>query len=240
MPASPLLALLLSASAPGLSATVLEAGRYSLVVEVVGQRSVPFLGDVEMRTRTTTLVDLVHDGDELVATEQVCAITSQGLAPFGVLFDGAAAPASMASLGRPTWRIPAKSDGAKSDRVRIDLGARAFGYTGGALPTRADDPRVTDPDGNGRRGALLHMDVSGVGRLNIDVVGLWATTLDGEVIAPGLARGLVKVRSEERILAGLPIPAQLGPIRIDERRSTFTLTRLPSDTAGCAIALAGR
>jgi hypothetical protein len=240
MPAILLVALLVSAPAsePMLAPVVepvLAPGRYSLVIDVVGQRSVPLLGDVEMRTRTTTLVDLVQDGDELVATEQVCAITSKGLAPWGVLFDGAAAPASMAALGRPTWRTSATND-----RVRIDLGARSLGYTGGALPTRADDPRITDPDGNGRGGALLHMDVNGVGRLSIDVVGVWATVLDGEVIAPHLARGRVKVRSEERILAGLPVPAQLGPIRIDERRSTFTLTRLPTANAACAIALAAR
>lgn len=143
MPAFPLLVLLLSAPPPA-HAPELAPGQYALVVEVVGQRSVPILGELEMRTRTTTFVDLVRDGDELVATERVCAIASTGVAPWGVLFDGGAAPASIASLRRATWRIPAMSD-----RMRIDFGARPLGYTGGALPTRDDDPRVVDPDGNG-------------------------------------------------------------------------------------------
>lgn len=81
----------------------------------------------------------------------------------------------------------------------------------------------------------MQMDVKGIGRLSIDVVGLWTTTLDGAVVTSELARGRVKVRSEERIFSGLPMRAQLGAMRIDEQRSTFTLTRLPARAAGCAM-----
>lgn len=201
----------------------LSPGSYALHVDVIGARSVPLLGDVRVRTTTVAWVEVDAEDGALIATERPCSITSDSR-----MF-ASRAPASLLRALRPTrWIL--EVDG---PAVRADLGTYTLGFDGGNMPAGSKDARVRDPDGNGRPGALMHVDVAGVGDLELDLLGAWTTRLDGRLVAPGVVAGHVETATEEKILSGLPLAGELGPLRVDARGSRFTLTRLPEGARAC-------
>lgn len=223
----PLLAVAAQTAAPSVPAAAvdpaIEPGRYALTIEIAGVRAVPLLGESEMRTVTTAHVDVTRQGALLLATERVCAIVSHS-----PLFRSRAPAALLAALVPQRFELAV--DGAD---VRAILGSHALGFEGESMPARDDDPRLRDPDGNGKPGALMHVDVLGIGTLDLDLVAVWSTRLVGRRVAPGVVVGSVEVETQERILSGLPFPGELGPLRVDARASSFTLARLAAGARPC-------
>lgn len=202
----------------------IEEGPWALHVDVVGQRQVPLLGAVRTAIVTDAFLDVRREDGRLVAHQTTCAITNGS-----ALYDGGASPALVAGLPELTWELAV--DGA---HVQAQVGPLTMGYRGGAVPLNASDPRVFDPDGNGRPGAAMHIQVPGIGGFEIDVLATSTTEIDGQLVAPGLVRGSAVARMSERVVAGLPFQTELGALVVDPARSSFTLTRLPAGTRGCA------
>jgi hypothetical protein len=218
-------------------------GDWALRIDVVGERSAPLLGELRMRTTTLAHVRVAPErstaaregaaaAPTLMAVETACEIVSDAR-----LFTSRAPPELIRQLPPERWAI--ESDGAQ---VAADLGRRSLGFVGRTMPASAGDPRVRDPDGNGRPGASMKVEVLGLGSLDLDVLGRWHIALAGARVSPGRVEGHVKAQTEEKILFGLPLPGELGPLEVDERASRFVLVRLegPAPSPGaerCAAVL---
>jgi hypothetical protein len=89
-------------------------------------------------------------------------------------------------------------------------GARLEDPENDPLPTRADDPRVVDQDGDGKPGLTVHVSVMG-GLISGDVyvVQRDRSKLSGTVVSPDEVDGLVEWSSEQSVL-GASNPFLLG------------------------------
>ena len=224
-----LAALVFAASPPGLPTVVpsvmpastqraLAAGTYRLEVKVVATTHVPFLG--AQQSITTTLSHAVVD-DSGAVTATACDMTTT--APG---FSTRLPPTSIRSMPPARFTFVPTDAGTWQG----DMGVGRLGYRGnGALPQDADDPRVRDDDGDGEPG--LRVELRGpLGTHVIQVVAQGHTVLVAQLDDDG-ATGRLQIRSQERVLSGLPLsPSE--PSRIDAQRSRFRLSRV--DAANCA------
>jgi hypothetical protein len=221
---SPILLLsLLAAVEPGAS-KALEAGTYRLDVNVVVLASVPVLGEQRTVTSTTSIIELDANG---MATATACKVVTEGPG-----FTSRLPPASLRAL--PTSRFAIVTDGTT---IRADMGAGRLAYTGdGPMPQSADDPRVTDPDRDGKPGLRMLLNLGPLGQWTIQIVSRGHTKLEGQMTADGAVGRLTSVISEEQVLSGLPVSLPSRGEPIDPGRSSFVLRRLakPSDRSFCA------
>ena len=192
----------------------------------------PLLGNLDTRTESWSYVELVGEPNSdtgFLATETPCSIESDG----GLLVTRAG-PALLAGLALASWELRVSETGELiANRGTYLLGYRSPAWTGSeALPTQSDDPRVTDPDGDGIPGAAMTVDVWGIGALHLQVVSAWSTMLVGRLRGPA-AEGLVRAMPREEILSGLPFPGRLSPMQVRAERSRFRLLPVPRAVGGC-------
>lgn len=212
------LALAIVAGAP-----MLPPGHYRLDVEVVVVASVPVLGEQRTRTLTTSVLEL---DDQNVATARACRVETRGPG-----FSSRMPPTTLRAL--PMSRFQIVEDG---QVIRADMGEGRLGFTGtGPLPQSAKDPRVIDPDGDGKPGLQLLLDLGGLGNWTLQIVSKGQTAFEGVKDKDGAVGRLTVVRSEEQILSGLPISLPARGDAIDPSKSRFTLRRLAArDESFCA------
>jgi hypothetical protein len=202
----------------------LQPGTYRLDVNVVVMASVPVLG--EQRTVTSTTSIIVVD-DVGIATARACKVVTKGPG-----FQSRLPPSSLRAL--PTSRFAITTDG---QTIRADMGEGQLAYAGdGPMPQSDKDPRVTDPDGDGKPGLRMLLDLGALGKWDLQIVSRGHTKLEGTLTADGAAGRLTSVMSEEQVLSGLPVSLPTRSSPIDPGRSSFVMRRLasPTDTSFCA------
>ena len=197
-----------------------------------------------LRVRTTSV--LIHrvreSGDGLVVETRYCSVEQD---PLGRV-QTSLGPGFVAAM--PTWTAPLTPDpeAGQPGAVRIAphvmvVGADLVDPADEPLPTDADDPRVTDPDGDGHPGVSVDVDgfVSGqvylVKRL---VRGLRGTVgpdgrIEGTVIGAG---DQVVVGASNGILKTFTPKFEHNP---DPKRNTFVWVPV-SDASTCDSVLAER
>jgi hypothetical protein len=110
------------------------------------------------------------------------------------------------------------------------------------FPTRADDARVVDQDGDGRPGLTARVSALGIFGGDVYIVQRVRTRLIGTLVSPDRIEGLVEW-STEQVTLGASNPLFLGtlPSRPDPavENSSFVLTRIDPAWA-CAEILAHR
>lgn len=198
-----------------LDATVVGVapGTYRLDVEVTAMTDMPLIGPQRSVTRTVSWV-VVDDNAAAVAVP--CRMTTEGPG------FSSRVPASSLQAMPPARFSFAVRDGA----LVGDMGVGKLGFEGaGPVPEDAKDPRVKDTDGDGVPGMRVDVDLGAFGQHAVQMVGLGRTVLRGKVVDDGAA-GNVAVRSQERVLSGLPMGASPAPSQVDPSRSHFKLQRV--------------
>ena len=198
--------------------STLPPGTWRLDVTVVVSANVPVLG---AQTTTTTSISTVELDAAGKAVATPCRVDTNGPG-----FKSFMPPATLRKL--PLTRFAIVVDGKK---VSADLGEGKVGYRGvGAIPEKADDPRVIDVDGDGKPGTRMLLDIGAFGEWTLQVVSRGHTVLAGVLDDRGNVAGRpTKLDSEERVLSGLPVGMPERTEAIDPRRSSFRLTRLLDD-----------
>nr|ANY58124.1 hypothetical protein [uncultured bacterium] len=202
-------------------------GSFALRLELASTTRIPLLGGQRSVTTSLLLVDVERAGGGWTQRHRVCdvRVTGSSLARMTV-------PAAFVR-GLPVRRYPAvlrEAEGAV--RYTADMGVEAIGYdpvvTRGALPSRAADPGVRDPDGDGRPGATVELRVPAA-RARLFIVQRSHLVLSGREVSPDRIEGGVRVLAhEQRTLGAEPgFFARTPVIRPDPGRSGFVLARAP-------------
>ncbi len=208
-----------------LAAAPLPAGTWRLDVEVVVMGDVPVLGKKTTTTTSISVVDVDADGNA-VATP--CRVDTKGPG-----FASFMPPSSLRRMPQTRFSIAVEGNA-----VTADLGEGRVGFVGaGAIPSKADDPRVVDPDGDGKPGLRMLLDLGGFGEWTLQVISRGHTVLAGTIDAAGNVSGRpTRLESEERVLSGLPVGLPERTEAIDPRQSSFRLTRLVNvDRSFCRL-----
>jgi hypothetical protein len=192
-------------------------------VEVVAVARVPVLGEQTAVTRTTSLLEV---DAQRTAPAKACRVETRGAG-----FVTRMPTASLDNL--PESRFPLYVEG---DRLSADMGVGEIGYRGGgSIPTTAKDPRVIDPDGDGKPGLRVDLDIGSLGKHPLQVVSRGHSVLGGTLDADGAgAKGrLTRILSQEVVLSGLPVQLAPREAPLDPDRTRFRLRRVegPLDCA---------
>lgn len=231
MRAAVLLALGLVSAAE--AAVPLAPGTYRLEMRVASHATIPLLGESGSTTVSVAIVWIRDAGGVLEQTHRVCDARLEGAVP---LFRIEMPAAFVAALGTHTYPIALAGD-EDGWRYRADLGVETVGWHAddGALPTRLDDPRVYDSDGDGRPAATLRLTIPIAPDGELYVVQRGHSVLDGRVVAADRIEGSVDVRRfEQAVVKARPgFLARSPDVTQDPARSRFVLARV-ADGAECA------
>lgn len=209
-----LLALILSWAIPAASAQQPLPdlrGRWA-ILQVTSQIGViPLVGERIRTSSTLALLDIEQEGLLIRAQEVTCSTTIDN----GTTLVKTEIPdAFIRSLPGLSWTATLEPSDAGLDFVTPWItsvnGARLDDPESDSLPTRADDPRVVDQDGDGKPGLTVHVSVMG-GLISGDVyvVQRDRSKLSGAVLSPDEVDGLVEWSSEQSVL-GASSPLLLG------------------------------
>jgi len=222
---------------------ILSPGLYASR-QYVSNRALTRPSNRYLRVRTTSFLlhRLRESGDGLVVQTRYCSVEQE---PLGRVRTSLG-PALVAAM--PVWDSPLTADpeGEGPEAIRIArhalvLGADFEDPANDPLPRNADDPRITDPDGDGHPGVTVEVDgfVSGqvylVQRL---VRGLRGTVgPDGRVTGTVIGAGdQVVVGASNAILKAFTPKFEHNP---DPQRNTFVWVPVPEDST-CESVLAAR
>jgi len=158
-----------------------------------GPRSRP----IPVRTIALALHDISRTGDEVHVETRFCAVRQDPIGRVRTVLDSTFVGAL------PTWRSLAIVDGEGPWRVRVEehaavVGAELTDPAMDPLPRDSDDPRVTDPDGDGHPGITIR--VEGLVSGEIYLVQRMVRGLDGELTADGRMTGHVVGTNEQQTL----------------------------------------
>lgn len=244
--AAVLLFTLLGASPHGVAAqeagALVPPGLYASR-QYVSNRALTRPSNRYLRVRTTSL--LLHrvrdEGDGPVVETRYCLVEQE---PLGRVRTSLG-PAFVSAM--PAWesRLVVDPDGGPGG-VRMEehvmvLGARLEDPARDRLPADSDDPRVTDPDGDGHPG--VSVDVSGMVSGQVYLVQRLVRGLRGAVQANGRITGTVVGGGDQAVIG-----ASNGILRTftpqfehnpDPKRNTFVWVPVPPD-ATCESVVAAR
>jgi hypothetical protein len=236
----PILVLLAAAGAASAQVAPLPPGTYRLETRLVSHTSLPLIGTAESATVSLLRVQLRRDGAGFRQAHQVCDMRVEG----GVALVRASVPARfIAALTEKVYPVTLAYDPLSGWRYGADLGTEQVGFRGDGLepvPSRADDPRVYDSDGDGEPGATLKLSIAGFVDGEMYVAQRAHSALRGRVTALGQAAGCIDVREFRQTLLGAH-PALLdrqSAIVVDAARSTFTMVRVADGTPCADLAAA--
>lgn len=240
------LALLAGAPAVGVAQEadfVVAPGLYASR-QYVSNRALTRPSNRYIRVRTKSfLLHRVHESDgSLMVESRYCLIEQE---PLGRVRTSIG-PRFVAAM--PTWDAPLTRDSEGEDEgaLRIAenvmvLGARLDDPTNDALPADADDPRVTDPDGDGNPGVTV--EVSGFVSGQVYVVQRLVRGLRGTAAPDGRATGTVIGAGDQVVIGASNAILKTFTPRFeynpDAKRNTFVWVPVP-DGSTCESVLAGR
>lgn len=213
-------------------------GRYALRAEVASAQTLPIIGFVTTKAVLYKLADVIPSGEGLAIRERTCELKfdDSNLIRLNIKQEAIRAiPETISELR--AWEENGVIRFAKDQGVTL-IGAKLDDELSDQLPTRANDPRVFDLDGNGKPGITASISallVSG----DIHYVQRSVTSYAGTVSSDGtLLSGLLVDRSEQNIIeASNFLLRTVGSIvtepHPDESLSNLVLVRT-SEQAACS------
>jgi len=126
-------------------------------------------------------------------------------------------------------------------QFHADMHPQPLGYdpsvSGGTLPRAADDPGVTDLEGDGRPGGTIHLDAPLFGRIDIYVAQNAHTVLDGTWTGADEWSGQATVSAfgQRTIGASNRLFLANADISVDQESSRFQWSRVPEGTTCAAL-----
>jgi hypothetical protein len=206
------------------------SGRWAMVQVMPAIASLPFVGDVELTTIVTALVDVEQDGTSLLLRDVYCFVDVQmnppvvaSRVPELFLQSLRPAPRTAELIGSEAgWRF------VQPPVVEV-RGARLADPEREPLPLDAFDSRIVDQDGDGRPGLTIPVTVAGLVAGDTYVVQRLRTALSGWVIDSNTIVGSMDWSSEQNVLAAsdalltLSYSYRLHP---DAARHVFVMRRV--------------
>jgi hypothetical protein len=177
------------------------SGRWAMVQALPALTALPILGDVEMTMVVTRLVDIEQCGTSLVLRDVYCATDMQMHPP---VLESRIPERFLQSLhpAPRTAELQASDDGWDflQPPVTEIRGAVLADPESDLLPIDPLDPRVIDPDGDGRPGLTVRVTVAGLVSGDTYIVERLRFSLSGRVRDADTIIGLVDWSSEQHVL----------------------------------------
>lgn len=157
----------------------------------------PRLGRIRVRTVALARHTVRREADEIRVSTQFCDVRQDKIGPAGTVLDSA----FVAAL--PSWEATATIDGTgpwevSTSRFVAVVGAELEDPENDPLPADSEDPRVTDPDGDGKPGLTVR--VEGVVNGGVYVVQRIERALEGRLTADGRMSGTVIGSNQQKKL----------------------------------------
>lgn len=176
-------------------------GRWAFLQVTSQIGAVPFAGERTRATSGVALVDIAQDGLVLHGVESACFTTIDYGTPLVAMEIPEAFVRSMRAVA---WTVTLESAavGARFERPWVTSvnGAQLADPENDSLPTRPDDPRVVDQDGDGKPGLTARIVVMGLIGGEVYVVQRDRSRLVGTVVSPDAVDGLIEWTSEQSVL----------------------------------------
>jgi hypothetical protein len=209
-------------------------GRWVLVQSTTTVAEVPIAGRIYATTTAVSVHDVVSTETRMRGGGSLCSVdVDSGTAFVKTILP----PALRRVLPTPTIDASLSTKRGKlaffQSSPKVVLGAR-LARIDDPLPTRADDARVVDQDGDGAPGVTVR--VEGIASGDVHVVQRSWATLDGNLLVDGTFGGLVRHGLSQSVIGAtssfLRDPPNATPVA---SRSWFRLGRVER-AAGCAEA----
>jgi hypothetical protein len=221
---------------------MLPPGTYRLEMIMASTTRVPFFGTSKSASKSVSLVEIKHNGAELIQTHKTC--------DFRVLDDSkfikmVFPDKFVAALARHTYPLQFEKD-RQGWRYRADLGVERIGYQSSgnetALPANIDDPAVYDWDGDGKPAATLKISIPLLPDGEFYVVQRGHSILTGHAVQPGRIEGSIETQLfEQRVLGAWPsFLNQSAEVEPDPKESRFVLTQVPGISSCETLLSAGK
>lgn len=157
----------------------------------------PRLGRIRVRTVALVHHTVRREADEIRVSTRFCDVRQDRIGPAGTVLDSA----FVAAL--PSWEATATVEGTgpwefRTSRFVAVVGADLTDPENDPLPGDPEDPRVTDPDGDGKPGLTVH--VEGVVSGGVYVVQRLERALEGRLTSDGKMSGTVVGSNQQRKL----------------------------------------
>lgn len=209
-------------------------GTYRMELLVVSHANIPVFGEAVISSTTTTIATVTPDGSGgYTQTHTTCSVVPKSTL---TIIETIIPQTFVAQITDKTYplEIAAQDDGTWT--FRADLGAQHIGYdpalAGGTIPDRKDHPSITDWEDDGHPGATINLKVPVFSQVEVYLVQLAHTRLDGSIRQDGtIGGGLNIIAFEQRSIGAKPSMFSANPkaTQIPEQ-STFTYTPIPADS----------
>jgi hypothetical protein len=200
----------------------------------------PLVGEVPRTSTTILRVTVEQSASALVLRATYCASSIDNGSPLAAT---TIPDAFLVSLGEIVIAASIDESGQFVQPWATEVrGARLAAPETDPLPTRADDPRVIDQDGDGKPGLTVHVSALGFISGDVYVVQRIRTRCIGVLVALGRIQGTFECTSEQVVLSATSsifeseLPSRPNP---EMDKSTFVLVRIDPSWS-CAKVLAER
>jgi hypothetical protein len=200
-------------------------GVWQVLLTVVTTTHVPVLGESRTVSSSLTLATIAGG----VQTQRMCDSWMTDRNPLAEVL---LPEAFIAAFPEESFPVELGESGGRVT-YRVVQPRQAVGYdAAGPMPLRAEDPGVTDWEGDGRPGATVRVRVPFAGEGEVWMVQVGRTVLDGVVLGADRVEGGVRtLEFAQRTIGASNRLLDVNPIvRPDDAASRFVMTRVPDGT----------
>ena len=200
--------------------TISLPGLYGLEVVMAGLINVPFLGEIQIMTRSLLAVEIESIDGQYWQSQHVCAVESYDSSRLSQT----RIPAQFVSA-IPPQRIPIHLN---DDQISWDPNPVYMGFDGQSpLPVELTDPRATDTDQDGIPGVTVLLDIPLLGTVELYMVQSSDIAMNGSWGSDG-GRGQITVQhmAQETIGSSNMVFNRSNQLNPQPELSTFWLRPL--------------
>lgn len=212
-------------------------GDWRLDVHVVSHLNIPVLGTTTLLSSTAYMVRIEGTAEAPVLAQKPCALRTSATRPIATTTIPQAFVDALPPKRYPLVLTPEGSGW----RVRGDMRPQYIGWDPAktrTIPSSPDDPAVFDFERDGNPGATVHLDAPVLGEIEIYIVQVAHTLLDGTWDGGDAMGGRTQVKAfqQRSIAASNRLFVQNPEVRLDNAQSKWRLVRVPAGTTCADIA----
>ena len=213
------------------------SGDWRLDVHVVSHLTIPVLGTTTLLSSTAYAVRIDGPPEAPVLSQKPCTLRTSATRNIATTTIPQAFVDAL-PLKRYPLQLTPEGEGW---RVRGDMRPQYIGWDPAkarAVPTSPDDAAVFDFERDGHPGATVHLDAPVLGEIEIYIVQVAHTILEGTWDGGSAMGGRTQVKAfqQRSIAASNRLFVQNPEVRLDNTQSTWRLVRVPAGTACADIA----
>lgn len=208
-------------------------GDWRFDVVVTTRVKVPLLGEAVIETHKVMLARVETQADGRVQqSHTACAMYARSTRKIA---QASFPPSFVAAMHDQSYDISVQPEGA-GWRLRAEVEPVHLGWdpklTGGVMPRHKDAPGVIDADHDGKPGVTIFVKAPIFGQVEVYVVQLSETWIDGLLQGDDLVTGRARLAAldQQTIGASNPLFISNVPITPDDDMSWFRMARLPAGT----------